>query len=162
MFRRLRRKLFRLIVVSGAGAAAAYFFDPERGQARRAQARDKANSLARRRQQQAEQQARHAANVAQGQAVQAQGGGVPRPEDDVELAQVVKQVLAGLDVNTGDVTVEAVEGVVTLRGQVENSEAVTTVEQAVSQAPGVVELRSFLHTPGTPAPNKASALGASD
>jgi len=48
MFRSLRRKLFRLIVVSGAGAAANYFFDSERGPQRRSQAKDQANGLLKR------------------------------------------------------------------------------------------------------------------
>ena len=38
MFRKLRRKVVRLAVVSGAGAAATYFFDRERGPERREQA----------------------------------------------------------------------------------------------------------------------------
>ena len=45
MFRTIRKKLFRLAVVSGAGAAANYFFDKDRGVQRRAQAKEKANSL---------------------------------------------------------------------------------------------------------------------
>lgn len=45
MFRTLRRKLVRFIVVSGAGAAANYFFDRERGPERRTQAKEKAASL---------------------------------------------------------------------------------------------------------------------
>ena len=45
MFRAVRRKLFRLIVVSGAGAAANYFLDRERGPDRRTQAKEKAASL---------------------------------------------------------------------------------------------------------------------
>lgn len=45
MFRAIRKKIFRLIVVSGVGAAAGYFFDKDRGPERRAEARDKANGL---------------------------------------------------------------------------------------------------------------------
>jgi len=45
MFRKLRRKVVRLVVVSGAGAAATYFFDRERGPERREQAKEKAASL---------------------------------------------------------------------------------------------------------------------
>jgi hypothetical protein len=41
MFRKIRRKLVRLAFVSGAGAAATYFFDPERGVERREQAKQK-------------------------------------------------------------------------------------------------------------------------
>lgn len=45
MFRAIRKKLFRLIVVSGAGAAASYFLDKDKGEERRAQAKEKANDL---------------------------------------------------------------------------------------------------------------------
>jgi len=45
MFRKLRRKIVRLAFVSGAGAAATYFFDRERGVERREQAKAKAASL---------------------------------------------------------------------------------------------------------------------
>lgn len=45
MFRAIRKKLFRLAIVSGAGAAANYFFDRDRGEERRTQAKEKANSL---------------------------------------------------------------------------------------------------------------------
>src|SRR5436309_8041076 len=45
MFRKLRRKIVRLAFVSGAGAAATYFFDRERGVERREQAKAKAGSL---------------------------------------------------------------------------------------------------------------------
>ena len=48
MFRSLRRRLFRTILVSGAGAAASYFFDRDRGPERREQAKAKADTLLRR------------------------------------------------------------------------------------------------------------------
>src|SRR5919202_305048 len=118
MFKKLRRKVFRLAIVSGAGAAAAYFFDPERGVARRKQAKDQADALIRRKQADAERKAQHAANVAMGEAAEAQGAGVPRPVDDVEVVNVVKQSLAAVDVDTTDVAIDSVDGVVTVRGQV--------------------------------------------
>jgi osmotically-inducible protein OsmY len=161
MLRRLRKRLFRWVAVSGIGAATAYFFDPDRGRARRAQVRDQGTAFLRRRQQDAERKARYQANVAEGQAVQAAGLGVPRPEDDVEVVHAVKQVLARIGIDTKDVTVESVEGRVTLRGQVDSRDSIARLEKAVSEAPGVTELQSFLHLPGTPAPNKATALQAS-
>lgn len=161
MFRRLRKRLFRTIVVSGLGAAVAYFMDPDRGRARRNQAKDQANAFLRRREADAERRARYEANVSHGEAMEAAGAGIPRPEDDVEVVQAVKQVVAGLDMDTSDVTVESVEGKLTLRGQLPSREEIARLESAVAQAPGVFELQSFLHTPGTPAPNKASALRAS-
>ena len=45
MFRKIRRKIMRLAIVSGAGAAATYFFDKERGAERREQAKAKAAGL---------------------------------------------------------------------------------------------------------------------
>jgi hypothetical protein len=45
MFRTIRKKIFRLAFVSGAGAAAAYFFDRDKGGERRAQIKDKANGV---------------------------------------------------------------------------------------------------------------------
>lgn len=161
MFRKLRRKVFRWAVVSGASAAAAYFFDPENGRARRSRARDQAGAKLRRRQADAERLARHEANLAAGDAARAQGAGVPRPTDDVEVVQVVKQTLSAVDAETTDVTVESVDRIVTLRGQVPSREARERIEKAVSETPGVVEVQSFLHTPGTPAPNKAASLRAS-
>lgn len=161
MFRKLRRKVFRVAAVSGAGAAAAYFFDPETGRARRAQTRDQAQAFLRRRREDAERLARHEANVAAGEAAEAQGAGITRPTDDVDVVQAVKQTLSSVDAESTDVTVESVDRVVTLRGQVPSREAREQIENAVSQTPGVIEVQSFLHTPGTPAPNKAASLRAS-
>jgi len=48
MFRKLRRKIVRLGIVSGSGAAATYFLDPERGVERREQAKAKASAMLKR------------------------------------------------------------------------------------------------------------------
>lgn len=45
MFRTIRKKIFRLAFVSGVGAAAAYFFDKDKGVERRAEVKEKANDL---------------------------------------------------------------------------------------------------------------------
>lgn len=45
MFRTIRKKIFRLAFVSGMGAAASYFFDKDKGDERRAQAKERANGL---------------------------------------------------------------------------------------------------------------------
>ena len=45
MFRTIRKKIFRLAFVSGVGAAAAYFFDKDKGVERRAQIKEKANGV---------------------------------------------------------------------------------------------------------------------
>ena len=48
-----------------------------------------------------------------------------------------------------------------LRGQLESPAEMHHVEEAVRRVPGVTEVKSLFHTPGTPAPNKADALVAS-
>ena len=45
MFRTIRKKIFRLAFVSGVGAAAAYFFDKDKGDERRAEVKEKASGL---------------------------------------------------------------------------------------------------------------------
>ena len=45
MFRTIRKKIFRLAFVSGVGAAAAYFFDKDKGVERREEVKEKANGL---------------------------------------------------------------------------------------------------------------------
>ncbi len=155
------RKVLLMATVGAAGAAAAYFLDPARGRARRAQARDQAAAAVRRRREEAGRKARYAQGRAEGAAAQAQGAGRTKPQDDVDVVQSIKQALAALDVPIEDVTVEAVDGLATLRGQVPDDEAKSAVEKAASGAAGVNEVHSWLHLPGEPAPNKASALRAS-
>jgi len=106
MFRALRRKLFRLIVVSGAGAAANYFFDSERGPQRRAQAKDQANGLLRRPGGDTGGPAAHAANIFDTPASSAPVTGNFRPEAGAAAAPTMTDVLMTPDVAltpTGDV-----------------------------------------------------------
>jgi osmotically-inducible protein OsmY len=158
--RKLVRK-GRFITAASIGAAIAYFADPENGRSRRVRVKDQLGAMMRRRQQDAEKLARHSANVAAGQAAQARGAGEPKPTDDVDVVHAVNQALSGLGVPTSDFTVDVVDGTAALRGQVPSQEDKTKVEQAVQGVPGVQRVESWLHLPGEPAPNKASALQAS-
>lgn len=143
------------------GAAAAYYFDPDRGRARRAGLGQQVASARKRRQRQVEADTRYRDGEMQGEAARAAGGGVFTPEDDIDISQAAHAALTKLDFSTSDVNVDVVDGVTTVRGQVDTTEAIDQVCRTVSAVPGVVEVRSFLHTPGTPAPNKAASLAAS-
>jgi HSP20 family molecular chaperone IbpA len=151
----------RFLTAAGVGAAVAYFADPENGRSRRARAKDQLDAKMRRRQRQAEQLTRHAENVAAGQAARARGAGEPTPTDDVDVAHAVRQALSAAGVPTSDLTVDVVEGTAALRGQVPTGEDKTKAEETVGRVPGVQRVESWLHLPGEPAPNKASALQAS-
>lgn len=149
------------LVSATLGACAAYYFDPERGRGRRAQARDQLGAVLRRRQRQVEAKQRYEAGIEQGAAAQAAGAGEFVPEDDIDIVHAAKAALARLQADTSDVRVDVVDGVATLRGEVAETVLIDEVRSAVAAVPGVADVLSYLHTPGTPAPNKAASLRAS-
>ena len=157
----LIRKGLLTAAAGAAGAAVAYFLDPERGRARRSQTKDQVAAALRRRKADAEREARYREGQAAGAAARAEGAGEPRPQDDVDVTHAVRQAFSAAGVATDDVTIEAADGVVTLRGQVASEDEKRRVEQAAGSAAGVREVQSWLHLPGQPAPNKAEALRAS-
>ena len=59
------------------------------------------------------------------------------------------------------ININAEDGVVVLRGELERPEQIRKLEEAVRKVPGVRDVRSHLHLPHTPPPNKQDALGAS-
>jgi osmotically-inducible protein OsmY len=84
-----------------------------------------------------------------------------RPEhvDDVTLAQKVHSELfrrAGTDKQ--QISVNAEDGVVFLRGTLEHAEDIVRLEKAAREIDGVREVENLLHTPGTPAPPSRSKL----
>lgn len=154
------RKLTAL-VAGALGAGAAYFLDPDRGRSRRAQARDQASAALRRRKREADAEMRYAAGRAEGAKARASGAGQFTPEDDIDIVHAIEGALAGLEFPTSDVKVDVVDGVASLRGQVQEAAQTEEVARRVKAVPGVVEVQSYLHTPGTPAPNKAASLETS-
>jgi len=149
-----------LLVGVGVGALAAYYCDRERGHARRTRDADRAWANLRRRRRQAASRARYEAGRVEGEAAIRAGAGRFHPTDDRALAEHLRAVLSGLDLDTSDVNLEVVEGVVRLRGQVADRAASTRVAAVVGAEPGVRYTESLLHLPGEPAPNKVSALRA--
>jgi osmotically-inducible protein OsmY len=150
----------RLMIGMGIGAIAAYYADRDRGHARRTRDADRARATLRRRRREAASHARYEAGRAEGEAAIRAGAGRFHPADDRAVVEHLRAVLNGLDVDTNDVNVEVVDGVVRLRGQVPDSEASLRVISTVSGEPGVRFVESFLHLPGQPAPNKVAALRA--
>lgn len=155
----VRSKFVQLITFGGAGAALAYFFDPDRGRARRAQTKDQVLSATRGLTADVERQARYVEGQLDGVRARADGLGKLDPRgDDHLIKQGIEQQLAAAGVETTAVVIDVADGVVGLRGQVPTTEQLRTVEREASSVPGVEELHSWLHLPSTPAPNKATAL----
>ena len=142
------------------GAAAMYFLDPQQGRRRRAMARDRTAALFRR-------GARRGSRAAR--AVSAEAYGVtqkvthlreePKEQpDDITLARKVEsEIFRDPDVPKGDINVNAVDGIVYLRGQVGSQDLISELEKKTRKVQGVRGVENLLHLEGTPAPTTPEA-----
>jgi osmotically-inducible protein OsmY len=139
-------------LAAAIGAALAYFFDPNSGRRRRKVLVDKAGKYMR----QGARQAQGVGAQAQGMKAQATHRSEqekPQP-DDVTLARKVEsEIFRDAEVPKGQINVNAEDGVVFLRGEVEPD----LIEELASKAhavQGVLGVENLLHAPGTEAPAK--------
>jgi osmotically-inducible protein OsmY len=149
-------QVVRFVLGLGAGAALAYFLDPDRGRRRRAMARDRALSLARRGGRRAEKTARYLRGVGQGLAwrVRHPTPDIQKVPNDETLTRKVESVIfRDPDVPKGQINVNVEHGVVVLRGQVARPEQVTALEDKARAVPGILEVDNRLHLPHTPVPD---------
>jgi osmotically-inducible protein OsmY len=149
-----------LSTVAGAvGAAAAYMFDPERGRARRAQARDQLLARARRTGRELDRRARYAAGPVTGTVKKATSRYSKQEPNDVGLARKVESIIfRPEDAPKGRVSVNAEDGVIFLRGEVETQEQIDMLVRSAEHVDGVRGVRNLMHLPGTPAPSKDDPL----
>lgn len=156
---------FTLKTVLGAGAigaAAVWLFDPDQG-TRRHPLQDRARSRAIRAQLEAEDELRHERGWVEGTIHRINRAPRRPPADDRTLVDRIKSGMLGRGrFADHDVLVEAYDGVVTLRGQVDDPITRLELESALERMPGVRRVESLLHAAGEDAPNKAEALHASD
>ena len=83
-----------------------------------------------------------------------------RDLDDATLAHKVESEVLGGSGN-GRISVNAENGVVVLRGEVDSADQMNAIAESVMAVPGVTGVENLLHLPGEPAPNKAPAREAS-
>ena len=158
LFRTIRFALRpRTWFAAGLGAAAVYFYDPDQGRARRAQATDQLKATARRAKQEAGREARYAAGKAEGTVAGMRPTTGPTADHALQ-ATVESKVLRGDRYPKGEVNVEVNEGVVTLRGQVDTAQQRTELVSEVSGLAGVRTVVDHLHLPGEDAANKEPSL----
>jgi osmotically-inducible protein OsmY len=157
-----RTTMFLLGAATGAGIV--YLFHPDCGRTRRRrivdQAQDKALSTARTVTDEVNAGLDHARNTMMGAVAEA----LPdeRPENDQALVSKVRsEVLGGATWSAYTINVDACDGVVTLRGQVDRSEQISELEDDVRGVTGVEEVENHLHVPGVEPPNTAAARRAS-
>jgi hypothetical protein len=74
--------------------------------------------------------------------------------DDTELAHKVESVVfRDPSLPKGKVSINAEDGNVFLRGQVDTPDTIVRIEKAVRAVEGVETVENLLHVPGTPAPH---------
>ena len=158
-------KVTTFVAGAGFGAAAAYFFDQQSGNRRRKLVTDKASRFTR-------EGAGTVTGVAQSAGAQAKGvaakaqqkatGGDSAPGDDNTLKNKVQtEIFRDADSPKGDVEVTVVNGIVELRGQVDDPSQSEALELKTRMVSGVKDVRNMLHLPGETPPNIVGTPGAS-
>jgi BON domain len=142
-----------LLVASGVGALAEYFFlDRQNGARRRHLARDRTRAVLRRRSRDAARRAKYLEGVAEGVAYKAAHavpgvGGHKEPPDDVTLAQKVESIaFRRAGVPKGQVSVNADNAVIYLRGRLESDGQIEELVRATHAIAGVNGVKNLLHT----------------
>jgi osmotically-inducible protein OsmY len=145
------------VVGAAIGGAAAYLLDARSG----AQRRQELAAAARRRKRDAAGAVKGAQATAQGAVAKAQhaaGGGDSAPADDVTLARKVEtEIFRPADAPKGQVNVQALDGVIELRGQVDAPDVIEDLEQRTRRVTGVRDVRNLLHLPGQQPANLGSS-----
>jgi osmotically-inducible protein OsmY len=159
---RTRSRKAPVMLAGAAGAAGAYFFDPDSGNRRRAIARDKVGSFFRQGGRRAGRTARQTAQRAAGTARGAVAEATPSPRDPGELNdpalqnKVQSEIFRDADAPKGAVNVNVEDGVVYLRGELATGDDIEELVEAAARVEGVRGVENLLHLPGEEAPSKGN------
>ena len=146
---------------AAVGAGIAYFYDPRLGAGRRNRVVDMASARMRRASRQLERESRYREGQLAGAAYRSEHLGLADADvDDNTLRDRIESEVFGGDFPKSDVTITVVDAVVEIRGQLHHPEEIRDVVKRVAAVPGVVDVRSYLHLPNTPAPNKRESREA--
>jgi osmotically-inducible protein OsmY len=149
-----RDKGLFLTVGAALGAFGAFLFDRSSGARRRAVAGDRAVAFVRRPARRSGRKARIAGAYAVGWSRRLRHlREEPKEYDDVTLAQKVQtEIFRSADAPKGTVNVNVANGVVQLRGEVQEPSLIDDLVAKARHVQGVRDVESFLHLPNTPAP----------
>ena len=147
--------MYGYVLAALAGAILAFFLDPDRGRSRRAVTADRLGALARRGARAIERKRRRVAADAYsiGQKVAHADGHDEVDLDDATLAQkVMSELFRDGSLPKGALNVNAENGVVYLRGEVERPELIVEIVERARRIGGVVDVEDLLHLPARPRP----------
>lgn len=143
----------RIAFVAASIAALTYFFDRENGKRRREMALDRTAGFFRRKARLLDQGRRQAVSTGSGVVQKAKHRAEeekPQPNDATLKAKVESEVFRDPRVPKGRVDVNAENGVVYLRGEVDSPDLVGELERATRKVHGVREVENLLSAPGSP------------
>jgi osmotically-inducible protein OsmY len=144
--------MFKILFGAAIGAAAAWFLDSNDGTRRRNLVRDKAMKYARQGKDEAARRAASAGQAVKGKATAAAPGTGREPaeerlNDPALKAKVESEIFRDPDVPKGQVSVSVEEGIVSLRGEVDDPAQIEALRDAAAKVDGVRRVESLLHTP---------------
>lgn len=136
------------------GAALVYFFDPENGKRRRKVTADRLAGFLRRQSRKTGGLTQKAYALKQ-KATHLREEPKPQP-DDVTLAHKVEsEIFRDADVAKGKININAEDGKVVLRGEVDSPELIEELVGKARKVQGVQDVESLLRTPGQETPTTA-------
>lgn len=148
--------------IAAGAAVVAYLFDPELGRSRRLKLAARSAHLVRHAAARARRRARYLLTTA---ALVGEHRLFPIQHQPaagrVLLDRVDSEMFTDRRIPHGRMNVEVEGSTVVLRGELDTQAEITRVQHAAAKVRGVQAVRSFLHLPGSPAPNKVAALRAS-
>src|SRR5438128_3644173 len=157
-----KRKWIAAAVLAAGSAVATYYLDPNNGKARRIRVVERSGHLLRTARRRLVRESRYAFHTLMARARYLAAHEPPGFADGRTLLdRVESELFRDRSIPHGRLNLEVEGTTVVLRGQLDDADAMFKVEQAVRKVPGVTAVKSLLHMPGTPAPNKADALAAS-
>lgn len=155
-----RHERARMLGAVGGTAVAVYLLDPKQGRRRRHMARDRGLKLLRQAGRRSARRMRYAASTRRGQqqAHTATHRDAELLNDPALARKVESEIFRAADAPKGRVSVNVEQGVVYLRGQLDDTGAMERLVVAAEHVEGVRRVESLLHRPGEPAPAKTEKL----
>ena len=152
----------KLLTFGGLAAALMYFFDPQQGNRRRKELVQRAGGFFRTGVRRGEQAGRAVTSQAYGVTQKVVHSREERKDltDETLKNKVETEIFRDADAPKGQVDVNVIDGVVYLRGEVEE-DMIKDLEKVARKVAGVKDVENLLHTPGTPAPTTPEGAQAS-